>query len=237
MDERRGAELLVIRLRWIALITGALMIDDFIAKPLATTIIAGIFCCNVLASHITTDKALFARYGDLAAVAARVLDASAITLAAYTATPPSQNFFLLYGYVIVGTGYAYNRIRPMVIALAGCLALDSANLFHWMTQKGELDQAISPAITHAAAFLALGLVAVYVIALRKQEENVRTKARKLSALFECGTRFTTARDLKQLLDHVLQTAIVQTGAVGGSIKLLDTSTNRLLPTATHQTGN
>jgi putative nucleotidyltransferase with HDIG domain len=89
---------------------------------------------------------------------------------------------------------------------------------------GNLVGKVTPDVV---ALMAATLVATYIIALRKQDESMRMKERKLSALFECGTRFTSAGDLDQLLNHVLDTAVSETGSSGGRVVLVDPSNGEL----------
>lgn len=226
MDERRRAELLIIRLRWPAIIAGAFMLDDYVLlTPTALVAILAVVLYNAVAAQIATDKNLFAKDGHILASVSRILDLVAITFAVSQGGFGSQNLYLMYGFVIVGAGYAYNRLAPTVIALGASLVLDSF-VVHLKCAVGANELGI---ITqHAAAHFAAALIAAYIIAFRRQDESMRIKERKLSALFECGTRFTSSQDLDQLLSHVLETAISETGAAGGSIMLLDH--NRVLVT-------
>jgi len=226
MEHRRTAELLVVRLRWAALIAAALVIDDYAAAPLAALAIFGVFYYNTIAALIVSDKLLFDKYGSFFAVAVRVLDLSAIALASCAGVSDSRTFYLLYCFVIVGTGYLYSRIRPIVVAVAASVALDLSCVLYRLLQTGSANQAPGQVIEHAAAFAAAGLVTTYIIAFRKQHETMRTKERKLSALFECGTRFTSAKDLPQLLNHILDTAVSETDAAGGLIMLIEPEMNQ-----------
>ena len=233
MDERRRAELLVIRLRWIALISCVLVIDDYGATPAPILgVIFTVFLYNALASHVATDKSLFARWGNVLAPATRCLDLAAILLATRASGPQAGNLYLLYGFVIVGTGYAYNRISAILLALLASLTLDSISI----TARVGLGDGRGLITQHAAAYLASSLIATYIIAFRKQDESMRMKERKLSALFESGTRFRSAQDLNQLLEHVLNTAISETLAAGGSIMAMDENDRLVQKLAKHKDG-
>ena len=225
MEDRRRAELLIVHLRWLALIAGAFMIDDYALTASAAVVIFGVFLCNAAATHIVADKSLFSRYGYIASPATRCVDLIGITLAAHLGCDGSQDLYLLYGFVIVGTGYVYNRLLPTITLLGVSLLLDSAFI---RVQLGSANVQIGSITQHAAAHLAAALIATYIIAFRRQDESMRMKERKLSALFECGTRFTSAQDIHQLLNHVLDTAISETGAAGGCIALLN-SDHELVP--------
>ena len=223
MDERRRAELLVVRLRWIALLAAAFKLD----APLSTSavlVIMTIFLYNVFASQVVTDKSLFARYGHIVAPVTRSLDLAAIALATHCDGLGAKSLYLLYSFVIISTGYVYNRLLPTVTALLASLTLDSASISF---RANHVENEMSLITQHAAAYFMSALIASYIIAFRRQDESMRIKERKLSALFECGTRFTSAHDLNQLLNHVLDTAILEIGAVGGTIMLLD-SDNHLV---------
>lgn len=235
MEERRRAELLVVRLRWAALIAGALMVDDYTLKPAPILLVCSVFIYNTLAAQITSDKNLFAKYGYIVAPATRVLDVTAIALASCSTTSAGNSLYLLYGFVIVGTAHSYNRVSPTVVALTGCMALDALCVFHRLALIGSADQTLTQISQHAAALLAAALIAMYIIALRKQDESMRMKERKLSALFESGTRFTSAHDLNQLLAHILATAVSETGATGGWALLVDSNSGELSPCAIRNT--
>lgn len=226
MDERRKAELLTIHLRWLVLLTGAYVIDASAVRTLtAVLVVATVFVHNAIALYIAANKSLFARYGPIAAPASRCLDLIAITLAAHWGGAGAKDLYLLYPFVIVSTGYAYNRLLPTAMALTASLALDSASAH--IRSAGAANVA-GTFTQHTSAFLLAALTALYIIAFKKQDETMRIKEHKLSALFECGTRFTSSQNLSQLLNYVLDTAIAETGAAGGSIMLLDTH-GKLVP--------
>ena len=217
MDDRRRAELLIVRLRWLALLAGAYM-HGLPLTPPAVLVIFTVFIFNAIASQIVTDKSLFARYGNIAALFTRCLDMAAITLAARYGGPDCKDLHLLYLFVIVGTGYAYNGLFSTVIALFASMGLDSILIFN---RIAATDLAAGVFTQHSAIYLTSALITSYIIAFRRQDESMRMKERKLSALFECGTRLTSAKDLNQLLNHLLDVAIMEMGAVGGSIMFVD----------------
>lgn len=227
MEERRRAELLVIRLRWAVLIVGAFMIDESALKLASLVVMGGVFLYNVVASQIASDKDAYLRYGSVMTPVTRVLDAAVITLASCTYSSTSGDLCLLYSFVIVSTAYSYNRFTATLVAFVGTLILDVGSIFYRLSATRTMGNFSGEVTQDVMALLAATLVATYIIALRKQDENMRMKERKLSALFECGTRFTSASDLDQLLNHILETAISETGASGGRVVLVDPVTAEL----------
>lgn len=227
MEERRRAELLVIRLRWAVLIAGALMIDERALRLPSLLVMGGVFIYNAIASQIASDKDAYLRHGRALTPVTRALDAGVITLASCSYNSTGVDLCLLYTFVIVATAYSYNRFTATLIAFLGTLILDVGSVFYCLSSSHTMGSFVGEMTQDVAALLAATLVATYIIALRKQDESMRMKERKLSALFECGTRFTSASDLDQLLNHVLDTAVSETGSRGGRVVLVDSATGEL----------
>lgn len=231
MEEQRKAELLIVRLRWIALIAAAFAIDDYANSPFAALAIFGVFYYNTIAALIVSNSQIYSKYSRFFGLFTRGLDFSAISLACHSGTPGTENFFLLYCFVIVSTGYVYNHVRPILVALAISVILDFSGSLINILQNGKPHDIPNQITSHIAIFAGAALVTAYILAYRKQQETMRTKERKLSALFEFGTRFTSATDLPQFLNHILDTAVSETGAAGGLIMLVNSDTGELFTAA------
>lgn len=197
------------------------MVDDFALKLASLVVMGGVFVYNAIASQIASDKDAYIRYGRTMIPVTRALDAGVITLASCAHGATGTDLCLLYAFVIVATAYSYNRFIATLIAFLGTLALDVGCVLYTLSAAHMMSRFVSDMTQDAVALLASTLVATYIIALRRQDENMRMKEKKLSALFECGTKFTTASDLDQLLNHVLDTAVSETGSSGGGIVLVD----------------
>lgn len=195
MEEQRRAEHLITRLRWIALIAAAFVIDSYADMPSAALAIFGVFFYNTIATLIVSDNQTYSRYSKFFGLATRGLDLSAITLACHSGIPGTENLYLLYCFVIISTGYAYNSIRSILSVLAISITLDLFGVFIRFMQKGSGNYFSAEITNHIAIFAGSVLVTAYILAFRKQQETMRTKERKLSALLDYGARFASATDL------------------------------------------
>jgi len=234
MHERQSAELLIVRLRWLALVAGALLVDNYAETPLAGLLILGVFYYNTIATLITGDTSLFEKYRSTFIPLTRVLDFLAITSANYYYTNAAGTTYLFYCLLILSSGYVYARFRPIITSLIASIISDSVCVIHTYSGVNSVHNTIRLIAIHSAMFVAAALVTAYIIAFLRQHERMSLKERKLNALFDCGTRFTSARDLDQLLKHIIQTAVLESGATYGLITLLRADTGELEVTAEYR---
>jgi putative nucleotidyltransferase with HDIG domain len=227
MESRRQAELLVTRLRWAALLVGVFMVEGNYS-PAALLAPAGfVVAYNLIALNVTTDRELYARFGNALAWATRGADLAVITLVVCIDPAGAGSLYLLYVLVTVAGGYAHAQARAIAAITAVTVILNAGSMIYRAGGLGEPHRMAGQLGLQSAVLISGGLIGAYLAAYKRQDDSMRQKERKLSALFQCGTRFTTERDVATILDHVLRTAIRETDATEGSIMLVDPATSEL----------
>jgi putative nucleotidyltransferase with HDIG domain len=225
MDTARRAEQLIVKIRWAALTVAVFMIGgDLPLQSIAAPVLA-VIIYNLAAHYVNSKESLFFRIGPRIGLATRLFDVFWLTLALACAGTGTKSLYLLYFLTIVSTGYATASTRQILMMSCLCAVCNAgAASFHGGLPMREL---LKETWTQTVVLGAGALLSAYVYAYKRQDESMRRKERKLSALFECGTRFTSERDVARILDHVLRTAIKETDATGGSLMLVDSERDEL----------
>lgn len=225
MDSARRAEQLIVKIRWAALVVAVFMIDgDLPLHSIAAPVLA-VAICNLAAYFVNSRENLFAQMGPKVGLATRLFDVFWVTLALASLGGAAKSLYLLYFLTIVSTGYATGSKRQILAMVCLCAVLNGGAA----AVRGGVpaDEILRGTWTQTVVLGAGALLSAFVYASRHQDESMRRKERKLSALFECGTRFTSESDVARILDHVLRTTIKETDATGGSLMLTDPERDEL----------
>lgn len=225
MDSARRAEQLIVKIRWAALIVAVFMIDGDIPLHSIAAPVLAVAIYNLAAHYVNGKPSLFAHIGSRVGLATRLFDVFWVTFALSSASGPAKSLYLLYFLTIVSTGFATASTRQILVVF--CLCAVSNAVAAALRGGAQVDQILAGIWTQTVVLGAAALLSAYVYASKHQDESMRRKERKLSALFQCGTRFTSESDVAGILDHVLRAAIKETDATGGSLMLADAEKNEL----------
>ncbi len=227
MEGARRAEQLIAKLRWPVFLAGVVLLDQT-PSPLALVALAA-FCLSYNAAiiYVTATRERFAVYGRFAVIIGRLLDVVLITLAVAHPQKEPGHYYLLYQFVLISVGYSSTNLRTLLLTTLLVLTANVAALYHsagmsWNSTMGS-------EVSIQSAILILGaLAATYLAKGRTHDEITTGQGQRLKGIFECAARLTDTRDVHDMAQRVLRTAVAQTGAAGGELLLIDEQKSELV---------
>lgn len=220
MEGTRRAELLISRLRWPLFVTAALLLDDPPGLLLSAALVAFCVGYNLAVTYTLQTRERFIRFGFRVAFAARAIDMALITVVAAVFQGTSGQCYLLYLFVLVSAGYTSTRLRTLALTTVSVLAANAAASYYAAATASNIAHLSSHLTTQTLALLAGSLAAVYLAKGRSHDEHAAHQGFRLRALFDCAGRLTETRDVNAMAQHVLESAVQQTGAQGGQLLLV-----------------
>ncbi|MCC6484869.1 MAG: HD domain-containing protein [Armatimonadetes bacterium] len=229
MDATRRAEHLVANLRWLTFLVGAALVDHWPSAPVTAGLIGFCLAYNLSVLHLTRRRDLFVVAGRWLPWTCRLIDTALISvLVAHTGESES---YLLYVFVLISTAYGSGSGRQILTA-TGLVSV--ANVLAMMYAAGPLAFSGSALYTlawHAGAIGLAGLASVYLAKGRTYDERAAHQGGRLQALFECAGYLSDTRDINDMAQKVLRTAVERTSAGGGSLVLVEPESGELIDEA------
>jgi putative nucleotidyltransferase with HDIG domain len=233
MDKRRRAERLVANLRWLAIIAGLAALAEGVPTARVAVLVGAIAVHNAVLLYFVADPARFARLGRRLAVAARVLDAAAVSVVLAISGDVGSPAYLLYWFPLVGCGYTNSSTRALLISTGAALTACTGATLYAHSVTGALTGLAGALALRSAAVILGFLVAAYIAKTRSEKELASERGSYLHAILDCGVRLTSLRSVHELSLYVLRSAVTETGAGGGELLLVNEETQELECEAFH----
>ncbi len=223
MEKRRRAERLIACLRWLVIILGLFVVGETVPIVHVAVMAAIVAAVNTALMFCLADAGRFAHCGRRLAAIARITDTAAITFVAGASGANESSAYLLYWFVLVGTGYVSSSLRALMLMTGVVLAANAGATALALGLSGAL-----PALGIRSGAIIFGsLVAAYIAKTRSENELAAERGSYLHAILECGVRLTSFRSVHELALYVLQSAVTETSAGGGELLLMNDDTQEL----------
>ncbi len=215
MNNKRHAELLIVRVRWALLATACVMLEGSVALPYIVAIAAAVAAFNALVWRSTQTSEMYITSGRRLANIGRVLDFVVITLTMFAPGGTSSNTYLLYIVVLVEAGFADIKPRNLIYLTAGSMAVFFSASMHQHPA----------ALSTIGLWTKMGLIStgwvggMYVSATRIQDATGRHREQRLNAIYETSLRLISGEDINRILTQILRTAVNEMNATAGYIML------------------
>jgi HD-GYP domain-containing protein (c-di-GMP phosphodiesterase class II) len=224
MDKRRRAEYLIALLRWPVILLGLAAVSNA-PLPQQAALLGLVAAYNTALMFCIKDAERFAKYGRKLALACRALDIAVITLT--IAGPSDAMAYLLYWFVLVGSGYAGNRMRGLALVTGAVMAANAIGTFMATSHAQNQVSILTTVSVHSAVLVMGALVAAFIFKTRSQDDLASERGSYLHAIMDCGARLTRFRSVHELALYVLESAVTETNAGGGELLLRNEETGHL----------
>ena len=185
----------------------ALMMDEGESKLVLVAMPMTLFIYNVIAYYICSDPNLFVRYRFWPTYVARGLDLMAITFLMYRLGSSENMVYLMYGTLIVGTGFVYGARMALSICAAAMI------LFYAVYSHTEAQfESMFAGTAKLALFPISVLVGTYLSKEFEQEWNRRESYKRLEGIYQLGLSFNERPDTHKILQKTIETALELTYA-------------------------
>lgn len=207
MLHRRKAELLIVNLRWLALLAMAFLMDERESRLILAAMPLGLFLYNLISFYICSDAKLYQRYNFWPGYVTRALDLLAVTFMMTRMGDNEGAIYLLYSIIIVGAGFVYGALTSLVTCIVSIALFYAAYKFSGLQMAFDLR-----GITRFILFPASVLVGTYLSREFEQETTRRESFMRLEGIYQLGSSFNERLDINQILHKTVQTALELTYA-------------------------
>ncbi len=232
MDGTRRAEHLVANLRWITFVVGAALLEKWPALLVSAALVLFTLAYNLCVLYLTSSGQRFTRVGRWLPWACRIIDTVLVSLlVGHTGGAES---YLLYAFVLVSTAYGSGSGRQVMAATA---LVSLAHVGSILTSQGSSalsGETLHLLAWHTGALVLAGFGAIYLAKGRSYDEQTLHQGGRLQALFECAGYLADTRDISDMSQKVLRTAVERTGAAGGELFLVDPDSDAMVDEAVIQ---
>ncbi|MEN6356692.1 MAG: HD domain-containing phosphohydrolase [Armatimonadota bacterium] len=224
MDKRRRAEYLIALLRWPVILLGLAAVSNA-PLPRQAALLGFVAAYNAALMFCINDPERFAHYGKRLALACRGFDIAIITIT--VAGPSDAMAYLLYWFVLVGSGYAGNRMRGLTLVTGGVMVANVIGTFLAISGSDSMTSTLATIGMRSGVLVAGALVAAFIFKTRSQDDLASERGSYLHAIMDCGARLTSLRSVHDLALYVLESAVTETNAGGGELLLLNEESGHL----------
>ena len=202
MQHQRRAELLIVNLRWLALLAVAVLLDEGESRIVLAAIPLSLFLYNFVAFHICSYPELYQRYSFWPGYVARALDLLAITFMAMRLGSSENAIYMLYGLIIAGAGFVYGTLTALITCAAALGLFYAAGVL----SKASIASGI-PGLAQLVIFPVSVVVGIYLSREFEEEWNRRESYKRLEGIYQLGTSFNERLDTNQIMHKTVQTAL------------------------------
>ena len=209
-----SAEGLSLKLRWLLIAAGALMLLERLSNPYVIATLGALCASSVAAMYLCRNREIYDQRGKQMARWLRVADGVIVTGASSVPFLRNDNLWLL-GIPILFSEALVSRSRVNVGVLAVVMLCTQAAALA-TSPNANVHVAIPLAVLGSAAVLGLVLAS-----FQSRDERLVSHDRRLGAVLDCGSALASNRDLAATILHTLQSAVHETGASCGYVMLVE----------------
>lgn len=208
------AEGFSLKLRWLLIGVGALMMLDRLANPVTVAAFGLLVASNLAAHWFCRSRESYESFGSPLIRWLRIIDGALVTGASSLAGLRSENLWLLGVPILLSEAFVSRSRQNVALLSAIMLSAQACSLA--TGPFSILSAAIPLGSLTAAAFLGLVLAG-----FQSREEKLVSHDRRLEAVLDCGAALASNRDLAATILHTLQSAVTETGASCGYVMLVE----------------
>lgn len=209
-----SAEFLSLKVRWLLIASGAVMMIDKITSPFVLGALGLLAASNVVGSLLCKTQEQYQNTGQHVMRWLRLGDGCVVTAASSIPALAGDKLWLLGIPILLSEAFV-SRSRSNVWILAGTMIAIQGSVF--LTAKPSFSGLIIPLASLGAAAIA-GLV---LAKFQTHEEKLVSHDQRLATVLDCGAALASNRDLSSTILHTLKSAVEETGATCGYVMLVE----------------
>lgn len=187
--------------------------------PYLAAAVAVVVLYNGVLAWCIADPARFMKHGNRVAVAARIMDIAVISGVGAISHGSQSVGYLLYWFVLVGSGFASADLRKLGAFSAAAIGANAVSSYCSLARSATLSDISRELLLRSTAIVFGTLVSLYVAKSRSQDDLASERGSYLTAIQKCGAKLTSFKSVHEVSRYVLSTVVVEVGASGGQLLL------------------
>ncbi len=132
--------------------------------------------------------------------------------------------YLLYWFVLVACGFATADLRRLAANSLVVIAANIVSSYYSLARSTDPVDMGKELVLRTGAVVFGALVSAYIAKSRSQDDLASERGSYLTAIQKCGAKLTSFKSVHEVARYVLSTVVVEVGASGGQLLLVNEDT-------------